>query len=144
MVYHWGFHDCKCPQISRTLLSILASLNNAVIYMVSTPLISKSFNLFNNPLMTLQSAPITTDIIVTFMFNSFFSSLARSKYLYFFAFFQFFSETEEKSTIFLCWLSLGLVAWLRFGDPFIFQNPRAVCAFHSPGRIPVWAYTACS
>ena len=35
--------DSKSPQISRTLLSILADLNNAVVWMVSTcPLISKS------------------------------------------------------------------------------------------------------
>ena len=35
--------DCKSPQVSRTLLSILAFLNNAVVEMVSTrPSTSKS------------------------------------------------------------------------------------------------------
>ena len=42
MVSHWSLGDSKTPQVSRTLLSILADLNNAVVWMVSTrPLISK-------------------------------------------------------------------------------------------------------
>ena len=36
MVFHWSLSDNKSPQVSRTLLSILAVLNNAVIWMVST------------------------------------------------------------------------------------------------------------
>ena len=31
MVFHWSLSDSKSPQISRTLLSILADLNNAVV-----------------------------------------------------------------------------------------------------------------
>ena len=34
-----------------------------------------------------------------------------------------------------------LLVWLRLGDPFVFQNPREICASHSPGRIPGCAYT---
>ena len=50
--------------------------------MVSTwPPTSKSSRPFNNPLVTVQKAPITIGIIVTFMFHIFFSSLARSRYL---------------------------------------------------------------
>ena len=42
MVFHWNFSDSKY-QVSRTLLNILADLNNAVVWMVSTrPVISKS------------------------------------------------------------------------------------------------------
>ena len=45
MASHWSLNDSKSPQISRTLLSILADLNKAVVWMVSThPLISKSFS----------------------------------------------------------------------------------------------------
>ena len=41
MVSHWSLIDNKSSQISRTLLSILADLNNAVVWMVSTdPVIS--------------------------------------------------------------------------------------------------------
>ena len=85
MVFHWSLSDSKSPQVSRTLLSILAVLNNAVVWMVSTrPPTSKSSSPFSNPLVTVQNAPITIGIIVTCMFHSFFNSLARWRYLSFF------------------------------------------------------------
>ena len=44
---HWGLSDSKSPQVSRTLFSILAVLNNIVVWTISTsPLISKSSSLF--------------------------------------------------------------------------------------------------
>ena len=47
VVFHWSLSDSKYPQVSRTLHSILADLNNAVIWMISTyPLISKSSSPF--------------------------------------------------------------------------------------------------
>ena len=86
MVFHWSLNDSKSPQVSRTLLNILAVLNNAVVWMVSTrPLISKSSSPFSNPLFTVPNVPITIDIIVTCMFHSFFNSQARSRYLSFFS-----------------------------------------------------------
>ena len=103
MVFHWSLGDNKCPQVSRTLLSILAVLNNAVVWMVSThPLISKSASHFNNSLVTVLKVPITIGIIVTFMFNNFFNSLARSGYLSFFPHsfsFILWSPWSAKSTI---------------------------------------------
>ena len=82
MVFHWSLSDSKSPQVSRTLFSILAVLNNAVVLMVSTRLpTSKSSSPFTNPLVTVPNAPITIGIIVTCMFHSFFNSLARSRYL---------------------------------------------------------------
>ena len=64
------------PQVSRTLLSILADLNNVVVWIFSTRfLISNSSSPFNNPLVTVSRTPITVGINVTFMFRSFFSSL---------------------------------------------------------------------
>ena len=82
IVFHWRLSDSKSPQVSRTLLSILAVFNNAVVWMVSTRSpTSKSSRPFNNPLVTIPKAPITIGIIVTFMFQSFFNSLARSRYL---------------------------------------------------------------
>ena len=48
MVFHWRLSDSKSSQVSRTLLSILADLNNIVVMIVSTrPLISKSSSPFN-------------------------------------------------------------------------------------------------
>ena len=82
MVFHWRLSDSKSPQVSRTLLSILVVFNNAVVRMVSTrPPTSNSSRPFNNPLVTVPKAPITIGIIVTFIFHSFFGSLARSRYL---------------------------------------------------------------
>ena len=73
MVFHWSLSDSKSPQVSTTLLSILAVLNNAVVWMVSTcPPTSKSSSPFSNPLLTVPNAPITIGIIFTCMFHSFF------------------------------------------------------------------------
>ena len=104
MVFHWSLSDSKSPPVSKTLISILAVLNNAVVWMVSTlPPTTKSSSPFNNPLVTVPKAPITIGIIVTFMFHSFFNSLARSRYLSFFShYFSFilWSVETAKSTIF--------------------------------------------
>ena len=83
MVFHWSLSDSKSPQVSRTLLSILAVLNNAVVWMVSTRTpTSKSSSPFDNPLVTVPKAPITIGIIVTFIFHRFFfNSLERIRYL---------------------------------------------------------------
>ena len=48
MVFHWSLNDRKSPQVSRTLLSILAVLKNDVAWMVFThPPTSKSSSPFN-------------------------------------------------------------------------------------------------
>ena len=86
MVFHWSLSDIKSPQVSRTRLRILSVLSNAVIWIVSTRLpTSRSSRPFNNPLVTVPNAPIIIGTIVTFMFHSFFNSLARSSYLSFFS-----------------------------------------------------------
>ena len=66
MVFHKGLSDSKSPQVSRTLLSILADLYYAVVWMVSTrPSISKSSSSFIDPFFTVPRAPITLGINVT-------------------------------------------------------------------------------
>ena len=81
MVSHWSLSDSKSHQVSRTLFSILAGLNNAVVWMVSTcPLISNPSSSFTNPLGIVPGEPTTVGITVNFMFHIF-SSLARSMYL---------------------------------------------------------------
>ena len=75
MVFHWRLSDSRSPQVSSTLLSILAVFNNAIVWMVSTqPPTSKSSRLFHNPLVIVPKAPITIGIIITFIFQSFFQS----------------------------------------------------------------------
>ena len=72
MVFHWSLSDSKSPQVYGTLLSILAFLNNAVVWMVSTcPPTSKSSSPFNNSLVIVPKELVTIGIIVTFMFYSF-------------------------------------------------------------------------
>ena len=86
MDFYWSLSDSKSPQVSRTLLCILAVFNNAVVWMVSTRLpTSKSSRSFNNPLVTETKATITIGTIVTFIFHGVFNSLARSRYLSFFS-----------------------------------------------------------
>ena len=106
-VSRWFFHrslrDSKSHQVSRTLLSILTVLNNAVVWMVSTRPSTSNFSIpFSNPLVIVPNAPITIGIIVTCMFHSFFNYLARSRYLSFFSHsfsFILWSAGTAKSTI---------------------------------------------
>ena len=103
MVFHRSLSESKYPQVSRIPLRILAVLSNAVIWIVSTrPPTSKSFRILNNSLVIVPKAAITIGTIVTFMFHSFFNSLARSRYLSFFAHsfrFILWSTGTAKSTI---------------------------------------------
>ena len=72
MAFHRKLSDGKSPQVSGTLLSILAVLNNVVVWMISNrPVISKSSSLFINPLMTVRKAPITIGISLYLLIESF-------------------------------------------------------------------------
>ncbi len=128
MVFHWSLSDCKSPQVSRTRLRILTVLSNAVIWIVSSrPPTSNSSRPFNNPLVIVPKAPITIGTTVNFIFNSFFNSLVRSRYLSFFSLsfkIILWSARTAKSTIlqiffFCCWLLWGLVFWPWSSDPFV-------------------------
>ena len=72
MASHWNLNGSKSPQVSRTFLSFLVDLNNAVVWMVSTrPLMSTSSRSCNNPVVTIPSELITIGIIATFKFQIF-------------------------------------------------------------------------
>ena len=117
MVFHWSLSDSKPPQVSRTLLSILAVLNNVVVWMVSTrPPTSKSSNPFSNPLVTVPNAPITIGIIVTCMFHSFFSIPSKVEVLILlFTFFQFYSVVSRDSKVDYFASSLFLLIIIKSG-----------------------------
>ena len=143
--------EFEWQQVFRTLLSILADLSDVVIWIVSTrPPTFKSSRPFNNPLVIVPKAPITIGTIVTFMFHSFFNSLARSRYLSFLlhsSSFILWSAGTAKSTIlqilFFCWLLLGLVFCPRLGDPCVCQSPIGVYVCHLLGQVLGCAYTIC-
>ena len=79
-LFHSSLSDSESPKVSRTFLSILAGLNNVVVWVVSTrPPTPMSSCPFNNPFVTVLKAPIAIGIMVTFIFHSFFNSLARSR-----------------------------------------------------------------
>ena len=140
MAFHWSLSDSKSPQVSWTLLNILAVLNNAVVWMVSThPPTSKSSSPFNNPLATVTKAPITIGIIVTCMFHSFFNSLPRSRYLPFFSHsfhFILWSAGTAKSTILyvlfflLIIIRSGLLAEIRW-SVCRSKSHRSLCVLFS-------------
>ena len=104
--------------------------------MVSTrPVISKSSSPCTNPLVTVPRAPITIGIIITFMFHSFFNSLARSRYLSLFSHsfnFTLWSAETAKSTILKVLLFLliiirsGRLAEIRW-SVCISKSQRSLC-----------------
>ena len=87
MVFHWSLSHSKSPKVSRTLLGILADLNDTDSLMVvsTCSLISMSTSPFTTPLGIVPSAPITTGITVTFMFHFVWGCVLFS-FLFFFSF----------------------------------------------------------
>ena len=132
MVFHWSLSDSKSPQVSRTLLSILAVLNSAVVWMVSTrqptPKLSSPLS---NPYFTVSNAPITICMIVTCMFHSFFF-FPRLRYLSFFSHsfsFILWSAETEKTTILQVPFFLLIIIMSSFGDPCVCPIGVSVCYF---------------
>ena len=149
MVFHWRLSDSKSPRVSRTLHSILAVFNNAVVWKVITrPSTSKSSRPFDNLLVTVPKAPITIGIIVTFMFHSFFQFSCKVKVLIsLFTFFQFYSVVSRDSNCRqFCRFSFFLLITIRFG--LLAEIRWSVCMSKSHrsflGQVLGCAYTICS
>ena len=142
MVFHWSLSDNKSPQVS----SFLTVFNYAVVWNVSTRQpTSKSSKPFIHHSVTVPKAQITIGTIVTFMFHSFFNSLATSRYLSFFSHcfsFIVWSAGTAKSII-LQILFFFLVFWPRLGDPRVCQSPIGVYACRFLGQVLRCAYTIC-
>ena len=134
-----GLHSFFCFQVLQSLYQsfLLFSFVSRSYYYYSleffTSVLADCFSLefkwqqvFSSP-QDLPNVPITIGTIITFMFHSFFNSLARSRYLSFFSLsfrFILWSAWTAKSTIwqilFFCWLLWGLVFWPGLGDPFVY------------------------
>ena len=150
MVFHWSLSDSKSPQVSRPLLSILAILNNVVVWMVSTrPPTSKSSSPLSNPIVTFPKAPIRTGIIFSGIFHSFFQFPSKVEVLILlFTFFQFYSvvswdrKVDNFAVSLFYWLLIGLFFWPRLCDPYVCPIGVYMCNFL--WQVLGCAYTICS
>ena len=131
-------------QVSRTLLSILADLNNAVVLMLSTcSLISKSFR-------NCTKSSNYNRYHSHFHVPQFFQFPSKVQVLIFLLSFSFtqWSPRTAKSTIrqvlfFLLIITrTGNLAKIRWS--ICISKSQRVCVFHSPGRIQGCAYTICT
>ena len=141
MASYGSLSESKSPQVSRILLSILADLNSAVIWMVSTRLlIVKSSRSIINPLVTVPSAPIKIGVTVTFIFRSFFQFSCKIKVLNsLFDFFQFYPVVSRNGKVhylagFLFLLltitSYGRLVEIRW-SVFTSKSQRSLCVSFS-------------
>ena len=111
MVFHWSLSDSKSPQISST---ILADLNNAVVWTVSTcPLISKSLY---QPFGDCVERPNYNWCYRDFHVPQFFQVSGRVLvFILLFAFLQFYAVVSRNGKIhfsagsLFCWQSFGLL-----------------------------------
>ena len=104
MFVHWSLGDSKSPQVSRTLLTILAVLSNAVICIISArPHTSKSSRPCDNPLVIVPKAPITIGTIVTVHVPQLF---------------QFSNKVEALILLFTFFQSYSVISWDSKVDKF--------------------------
>ena len=128
MVFHLSLSDCKSPLDSKNILSILADLNNAVVWMASTRFISNTSCPFTNLLVTVPNSTIRISITKTLIFHRFFSSLSMSGYLSVFGpsviFTKWFSGTAKSTIKQVTYFLLTITSSSpSLGDPFVSQNP---------------------
>ena len=73
MIVQRNLNDIKFPQVSRTLLSILADLNSSIVSIFpARPPISNFSLPLTKPLETIPTAPITTDVMfILTLFSTF-------------------------------------------------------------------------
>ena len=113
--------DSKFPQVSRTLLSILANFNYAVVCMV---LICTQFPTLPVPFLSM---PLVISIIVPFIFHSFLSSWARSMYLF------LCDQLGQQNPLFLL-----IITW----SGFLARIKWSVCtSSHSLGQVLLCSFT---
>ena len=151
MVFHWILRESKSPQVSRTLLLILADLNNAIFWMVSirppfsnpSNLLSRSlgisskctnYNWYHRHLRVLQLFLVlwqsrSTGLSFCFLRSSLCGRLERQSPLY--------GRVCLSVCLFLFvyYYEVWFLAWIKW---FVWN--REFYAFHYLGRILGWAY----
>ena len=114
MVFHWRLSDSKSPQVSRTLLRILAVLCNSVIWIVSTRLpTSKSSKPFNTPLVIVPKSTNHNWYNRHFHVPQLFQFSSKVEVLILFTFFQFYSVVSWDRLLLLLLLLLLLFSLIR-------------------------------
>ena len=99
MVFHWSLSNSKFPQVSRIFLRILVDLDNTIVWIIpARPLNFKTSSPFTKHLEIVSSAPITIECTVTFKSYSFFSPLARFKYVSLFSLSLIFALWQQVSS----------------------------------------------
>ena len=139
MVVHRSLSDRKSPQVSRTLLSILADLDNAVVSILS--LIAHSFSHLSKPLATVPSVPSAIGITVTLMFHGFLCSVWQCpriclSFYYYFTFLKVFHTSVSR------WFSLGVTASL-LKSPGLFSVFWSILIMLLSGWSPVTVLFPC-
>ena len=100
-----------CELLLLLLLSLLFLLLLLSLLLFLLLLNLLVFNLFSSPLAGVPRAPATNGTTVTFIFHTFFSSLARSKYFSIFSTFTSYTLVSKgiaKSIIWHSWCSLSI------------------------------------
>ena len=117
MVSHWSLSDSKSPHVFMTLLSILADINNAILWMVSTrPLNSKLSSPFINSFGDSTDRTNYHWYNCHFHIPQFFQFPNKVKLLIFlFVFFQFYSVVSQDSKVHNPTSSLFLMTITRSG-----------------------------
>ena len=110
MVFQWSLNDSRSPQVSRTLLSIMAVFNNAVVWMVSTRSpTSKSYRPFNYHLVKSITQNWYNCHLHIPQFFQFFSKV--KVLISLFTFFQFYSVVCRDSKVDNVAVLLLFVTW---------------------------------
>ena len=120
---HWSPNECKFPQLSRTILNILANFSSAVVWMVSVlPHIFSSFSIFSKFFEIVQRTPTVKCIDINFsapwqgpiIYSGFhfsfiltLSSTGMSKSTSWEFFFFYLNKTRSFSSNLDCWIFIS-------------------------------------
>ena len=116
----------KSPQVTGTLHSTLTVLNNAIVWMVSTRSpTSKSSSPFNNPLVTVPKAPITS---VTY---------------YYYYYYYYFTHFRVYNTSVSWWFSPGMCVTPSLQKSSNYLN-NAVVLMVSTHRLISRSFSSCT
>ena len=118
MVFHWSLNDSESPQVSWTRLRILVVLSNAIIWIVSTRLLTSK-----SPIPQLFQFPSKVEVLILlFTFFQFYSVVSRDSKVDYFA-----------SSLFFIIIKSGLLAGIKWSVCMLKSHRRLCVAFSRTG-----------